>query len=355
MGSAGVAAVVVASPGNVAFLGGHVVPAQLAHPSRDGRLEKPTICIAVADDQGPITIGNQPLPTLGAASPYGEGGRGLNDQPAAFGAVADAAVSLDLVSGRVAVEGSYVPAAAVEALRERAPKLEIEPLDDLLKTARAGKSPAELGALSEALALCDAGQDAVRAATAAGRSELDLYAVAVEAMNGPCERQVLSLGEIQVGRRGEQMAGFPTSARVREGELVMCDLVPRTADGWWGDSCMTVACGDASAEAKRDWSKLRDALEAAREMLRPGVAAGDVHAAVEKHLPGLPGHAGHGIGRDHYEEPLLLAGNPEPLQADSVVVVEPGIYGDGRGMRIEHAFRISEDGGVPLSNFSLEL
>ncbi len=44
---AGVDAVIAASPGMVAFLTGHVVPAQLAHPSRDGRLEKPTIAIVV--------------------------------------------------------------------------------------------------------------------------------------------------------------------------------------------------------------------------------------------------------------------------------------------------------------------
>ena len=45
MGEAGIDAVVAASPGLVSFLTGHVLPAYLAYPSRDGRLEKPTIAL----------------------------------------------------------------------------------------------------------------------------------------------------------------------------------------------------------------------------------------------------------------------------------------------------------------------
>lgn len=186
-------------------------------------------------------------------------------------------------------------------------------------------------------------------------SELDLYSTAVRAMNEASDNQVLSLGEIQVGARGEGIAGAPTSARIGDGELAMCDLAPRHPNGWWGDSCMTVACGEPSREAAAHWRRLCDAMEAARELLRPGVSAGEVHAAAVRHVPDLPGHAGHGIGRDHFEEPALVAGNPEPLEEGSVIVIEPGVYGNGRGMRIEHAFLVTDEGGLPLSRFALEL
>lgn len=355
MRGAGLDAVLVGSPGTVAFLSGHVTPAQLAHPSRDGRLEKPTLCLATADDQGPVTLGTRPEPRIGAAAEYGPEGRGLMDGPGSFAALSAACGDLGLTAGRIAVEEGWVPAAAAAALRDGVPGLEMSPLNDLLCAAKAQKSDAELDGIAEALALCDAGQDAVRAAVASGASELELYSAAVGAMNGAADEQVLSLGEIQVGKRGEQMAGFATSARLRDGELAMCDLAPRTSEGWWGDSCMTVACGEPPSGAREDWAVLRDAIEAAREKLVPGRTAGEVHAAVAELVPDLPGHAGHGIGRDHYEEPILLAGNPDELQADSVIVVEPGKYGEGRGMRIEHAFRVSDEGGVPLSNFSLEL
>ena len=68
-----------------------------------------------------------------------------------------------------------------------------------------------------------------------------------------------------------------------------------------------------------------------------------------------PGHVGHGIGRDHYEEPIIAPTRHELLQDGSVIVLEPGRYGDGRGIRIEHAFRVSVDGGQLLSSFPLDL
>lgn len=353
MRSAGVDAVIAASPGLVAFLTGHVVPPQLAHPSRDGRLEKPTIAIVTTDDWGEATIGTRPEPTTGSAIPHESGG--LQDDGSAFNAVLAAAVELGLTDATVAIESAFVPAAALLALRDGLPAMKARPLNDLLRSAKARKSAAELDGIAAALALCDAGQKAVRETVAPGVSELDLYSAAVTAMNQASDSQVLALGEIQVGHRGERMAGPPTAARLESGELAMCDLAPRHANGWWGDSCMTVACGAPEPETSIAWRRLRDGMEAAREVLRPGASAGSVHAAVIRHVPDLPGHAGHGIGRDHFEEPVLLPDNPEPLEEGSVIVVEPGIYGAGRGMRIEHAFRVSEDGGVPLSHFELEL
>jgi Xaa-Pro dipeptidase len=353
MAAAGVDAVLAGSPGLVAFLTGHVVPAFLAYPSRDGRLEKPAVALVTRD--GAVTVAATPAPAVGDAIAYGDGGRGLRDGPDAFAAIAQGAAELGLRSGRVAVELAHVSAGAVAALTAGAPDLRLEPLDGLLLQAKAIKSDAEVEGLKLALDLCDAGQQAVRDAIRPGLSELELYAAAVLAMNRRTESLVISLCELQVGVRGEQMAGSPTDARVADGELVMCDLAPRHPNGWWGDSCMTAACGEPDPEAVAAWRALSDGIEAGREVLRPGVRAGDVYAKIAEYAGDFPGYAGHSIGRDHFEEPVIAPGNPEPLAEGSVMVLEPGRYGDGRGMRIEHAFRVTPDGGQRLSTFSLEL
>ncbi len=343
----------VASPGLVAFLTGHVLPAHLGFPSRDGRLERPTL--ALITDRELVTIGVTPRPASGDVVAYGAAGRGLFDGVEGYAPLAEVIAGVGLTRGRLAVEASLVPSAAVDAVRRIAPSLELLPLDDALRAARASKSDEEVEGLCAALALCDAGQNAMRGAVCPGASEGQLYAAAVAAMIEAAGDFVVPLGEVQVGARGELMMGGPTSAAIGEGELAMCDLAPRHPNGWWGDSCLTVACGEPGEDVRATWGRLADALEAGRERLRPGVTAGEVYAAVAQHAGEQPGHAGHGIGRDHFEEPRIAPGGSEPLADGAVIVLEPGSYGDGRGMRIEHAFRVGPDGGVPLSTFRLEL
>jgi Xaa-Pro aminopeptidase len=349
----GIDGALVSSPGLVAFLTGHVMPGHLGFPSRDGRQEKPTLALVTATDA--VTVGVAPRPGVGDAYSYGDGGSGLADGPDAYAALAEAITALGLTHGRLATEAGLLPAAAIEAVRAAAPQLETVPLNDALRYARAPKSDSELAGLREALALCDAGQDAVRAAVAPGATEGDLYAAAVAAMIARAGDYVVPLAEIQVGARGELGMGGATAAAVRDGELAMSDIAPRHPNGWWGDSCLTVACGEPGADVRVRWRRLMDGLEAGRESLRPGVTAGEVYAAVARHAGEQPGHAGHAIGRDHYEEPKIVSGSPEPLVEGAVIVLEPGHYADGRGLRVEHAFRVTTDGGEPLSVFGLEL
>jgi Xaa-Pro aminopeptidase len=351
----GMDAVLAGSPGLVAFLTGHVVPAHLAYPSRDARLEKPTLALVTAD--AVITIGSDPRPGYGEAVPYGDGALGLSDGPAAFAAVERAVAELGLTAGRLAVELALVPAGALAAVQRAAPRLGIEPLDGALEAAKTAKSDEEAAGIAEAVALTDAGHDAIRAATAEGVSEVQLYAEAVRAMNERAGSLVIPLCELQVGPRAENFFenAAPTGARLRRGELVMADIAPRHPNGWWADSCSTVACGEVAPEVQAEWEGLRDGLEAGRELLRPGVAAGDVFDAVERYAGEQLAYVGHGIGRDHLEGPKLAPGNTEPIPEGAVIVIEPGRYGNGRGMRIEHAFRAGPDGGVPLSRFSLAL
>ena len=353
--AAGIDGVLAGSPGLVAFLTGHVIPAHLAFPSRDARLEKPTLALVTCDEA--ITIGCDPQPALGLAVAYGDGSRGLHDGPEAFAAVADAVNSLGLAAGRLRVELSAVPAGALAAVRNTSPGLVVEPLDDLLKEVKAIKSDEELDGLRAAIGLADAGQEAVRAAAAEGIMELQLYAAAVKAMNERAGSLVVSLCELQVGARAEDCLrnAVPTDARLARGELVMSDLAPRHPNGWWADSCLTVACGEIADDVRRDWKALHDGLEAGRELLRPGVRAGDVYDRVARYAGEQLGHVGHSIGRDHFEEPRLSPGSDETIPEGAVLVLEPGRYADGRGMRLEHAFQASPDGGVPLSTFSLAL
>ncbi len=350
---AGIDWIVAASPGLVAFLTGHVMPPHLAFPSRDGRLEKPTLALVGPEEVA--TIGARPEPERGLARPYGEGARGTFEDAAAFAAVVAAARELGLKGGRVAVEMAWVPAGVIAALEAAIAGLEITPLGSLLTRAKAQKSAGELAGMREALAVTDAGQVAFRKAVGPGASELDLYAEVVRAINERAGGMALALSEIQVGARTEVGMTAPTALRLQAGQLAMCDLAPRHPNGWWGDSCSTIACAEPSEQQRRIWSELRDGMEAGRNALRPGVRAGAVYDAVVKAGGDLTHHAGHSIGRDHFEEPAIKPGIQDEIPEDAVIVLEPGRYQDGFGIRIEWAFRVTPDGGEPMTHFPLEL
>jgi Xaa-Pro aminopeptidase len=352
MAEAGFDGVIAASPGLVAFLTGHVLPAHLAYPSRDGRLEKPTI--AVASLTQAVTIGVDPKPTVGESVRYGDDRIGLADGPQRFRAVAEEVGSMNLAGGRLAVELAWVPAGALCALQELRPRASIEPLDGLLKTAKATKSDQEATAISDACSLADVAQAAIRHALAPGVTELELYAEAVRGIQEAAQGFAICGAEIQAGRRGELGMGAPEANVVRRGDLVMSDVYVRHPNGWWSDTCSTLACVELGETERRMWQELRDGLRAGQEMLRSNVSAGDVYAAIAQFAGEQPGHAGHSIGRDHFEEPVILAGSTDPLPEGAVVVLEPGRYGQGRGMRLEWAFRVTPDGGVPMTSFSLD-
>ena len=84
------------------------------------------------------------------------------------------------------------------------------------------------------------------------------------------------------------------------------------------------------------------ALEAGESLLRPGMEARQVDAAVRGHFArygladAFPSHAGHGLGLGHPEPPYLVPESTDSLQEGDVVALEPGLYLPGQGgMRFE--------------------
>jgi len=253
-----------------------------------------------------------------------------------------------LAGRRVAVEAHAVPAGLLEDadwVDAGAP----------LRTARAIKDPDELDALRAAIALCDAGQRAVRDALAPGVTELELWTAARAAMELAAGGRLAVLADLVSGPRTAEIGGPPTERAVAEGDLVLCDLVPRHR-GVWGDSCATLAVGPPPAEAVVAHRRCVEALDAAIERLRPGVRAGAIDATVRDRLGAeLPHHVGHGLGWAYHEHPRIVPGATDVLEEGMVVAIEPGRYAAGCGVRVERVAAITADGCEVLSGHDLSL
>jgi Xaa-Pro dipeptidase len=95
-------------------------------------------------------------------------------------------------------------------------------------------------------------------------------------------------------------------------------------------------------EVKRDLEKL----------LRPGVQAIEIDGPARERLNNegsFPHHTGHGIGISHYEAPFIRQSSRDVLEAGMVITLEPGLYYDDWGARIEDDYLITPDGFEKLT------
>lgn len=220
-----------------------------------------------------------------------------------------------------------------------------------LARARAVKDEDEIALLRAALVLCDEGQRAAREHAQPGMTELELWALVRAALEREAGERTPVLADLVTGPRTAEVGGAPGDRVLAEGDLVLCDLVPRRG-GYWGDSCSTFAVGEPSESARNRHRAATGALARAIEAVRPGAVAGDIDALTR---PGLdyPHHTGHGLGTTFHEEPRIVPGGAAVLEPGMVIALEPGSYGGGEGVRVEQIVLVTDEGCEVLSAHDL--
>ena len=147
---------------------------------------------------------------------------------------------------------------------------------------------------------------------------------------------------------------------LRAGELIVVDIFPRRIeDGYWGDMTRTYLKGRASDAQRRLVHTVRNAHKLAINMIKPGLACGKVHDAVQaffdkegyetardrKQPTGFFHALGHGVGLEIHEEPIMRTNSPFKLRKGMVITVEPGLYYHGLGgCRIEDVVHVVPGG-----------
>jgi Xaa-Pro dipeptidase len=160
------------------------------------------------------------------------------------------------------------------------------------------------------------------------------------------------LADLVSGPRTADIGGAPGRRTIAEGELVLCDLVPRVA-GYWGDSCSTFAVGQPTSAAREAHARSRETLDLIVAALRPGAVAGELDA-LARACHDFPHHTGHGLGTAWHEEPRIVPGSTTVLEEGMVVAIEPGLYAD-IGVRVEQVVLITTGGCEILSGHKLGL
>ena len=270
-------------------------------------------------------------------------------------------------SQRVGIEAAYLPVARFNAmsaaLAARAPLPRdttadappaLVPTERIVERARVIKDAAEIAALREA------GRRLARVAlevpgfVRAGRTEREIaldieLALRAEGFTRPAFETIVASGPNSALPHAR-----PTDRRLGEGEPTVLDF-GGVYDGYCVDLTRTVQLGPTTDAQARLYAAVREAQQAAIDMVRPGVVASAVDAAartvLERHGLGAAfGHGtGHGLGLEVHEEPRVarpVPRLPDPtLEPGMVFTIEPGAYVPGiGGVRIEDDVLVTDRG-----------
>ena len=150
---------------------------------------------------------------------------------------------------------------------------------------------------------------------------------------------------------------------IETGDPVVVDIGGTVAAGYCSDCTRTyVAGGEPPAEFAAYYTVLQQAQAAQTDYARPGVTAESLDA-VGRDVIAAAGYGeafvhrtGHGIGLETHEEPYIVSGNDQVLEAGMAFSIEPGIYLSGRhGARIEDIVVCTDDGAERMNQISRDL
>ena len=135
----------------------------------------------------------------------------------------------------------------------------------------------------------------------------------------------------------ELVHGIPGRRKLKTGDLVSIDC-GAVVDGFVGDSAITLAVGEVSAEAQRLMRVTLEALFAGIAGMQAGRRTGDVSAAVQQHVEAegfnvVREYTGHGVGRAMHEDPQVpnhgKAGTGMALKPGMTIALEPMVLAGG--------------------------
>lgn len=235
-------------------------------------------------------------------------------------------------------------------------------LSNAVSDARAVKSPGEIKLLRRAQREAERIFDVFVGLIEPGLTELHLHNRLIqlildnESLEGPSFEPIVSSGA-----SSWTFHSRCTNRKLRKTDCIIIDMGVR-CQGYCSDMTRTVFLGKPTKRMCEVYGIVHEAQQRAIDAIRAGAMGGDVSAAAwdfVRQAGYAHGHGlGHGLGLETHDYPIpgLAPANKQPLQANMVLTVEPGIYiKDAFGVRIEDTVVVTRGGCENITRASKEL
>ncbi|GAB7011497.1 M24 family metallopeptidase [Halorubrum trueperi] len=245
---------------------------------------------------------------------------------------------------------------------------EIELADDIVMQQRIQKDQYEIDAIERACEIVDEVSEEIRGLDAVGMTENELVAEIQYRMQEKGGDSGLASFPVAVasGPNGAKPSYYPARdlgrREIRPNEPVVLDF-GASVNGYLSDQARVVVYeGEPPEPFKEAYEVVLEAQQAAVEAIEPGVVASEIDEVARSIIEDA-GYGeqflhvtGHGVGLGVHEPPFLMSGqyigegNAIELQPGMVVTVEPAIYSDDWGIRIEDDVLVEEGGSRRLTD-----
>ncbi len=236
------------------------------------------------------------------------------------------------------------------------------PWDQQFDLARAVKSEEELESVRESFRINEEGVLAVIEAYAVGKTEAEVMGVAEEffTARGTYRTTMDMVLTGPDGAAGPEFK-FPALRPIEEDDLLLYGLEIAGPGGHWVEFSRPLCAGTPSAETLSAMDAYREYFELAKQTMREGVTAHEVHTTISKPFRDRGftlGHVtGHSIGMTMIEHPRIGDGIDVELRENMVVSMHPhAITADERScLYMQDTWLVTREGGVPFSEVPIQI
>jgi Xaa-Pro aminopeptidase len=249
-------------------------------------------------------------------------------------------------------------------LKEKAPEVELVPLEGPVERLRLRKDEEELERIRKAAELTDRAFEHALGFVRPGLSELEVAWELEKFMREQGSEGIAFPFIVATGSNSALPHATPGEREIKRGELLLLDIGARCG-GYCADLTRMIAIGRPSKRQLEVYEVVRRAQEAALSGIKPGMDGLEADKLARAVIQGAGfgdafGHGlGHGVGLAVHEGPRLSPfADPKKdiLEPGMVVTVEPGIYLVGEfGVRIEDLTVVRADGLEVLTAAPKEL